>query len=284
MSPIGKVFIVLNLILAAAFVGFAGTYLQRATDWKKAHTDVSDKLDAEKKRAAEEIAAVQTELQTKDRELSKHVLLVQNGDTENKKLIDENKRLGEQLANLEGNLSKLQAAHTTIAAAIDRSTQDSQQAMKLAMTKKEEADKANDDKQAAERTLDEANAKITALEKQLSDKIGELASVQQSLSEQEMVAALYEKRFGAIGKAQPDLSGRVEQVSSDRLLTIAVENASGVELKAGYEFAVYDENGYKGDVVVTDAHDNMAFCKVRAVKDNATIRVGDRARTNLGVN
>lgn len=284
MSPIGKVFIVLNLVLAATFVGFAGTYLQRATDWKKKHTDVAKMLDDEKARAQSELAAISEQLQSKDRELNKHVLLVQNADTENSKLTDENKRLATQLAGLEGNLAKLQAAHTTISAAIDRSTQDSQQAVKLSMTAKEERDSALTAKQAAEKQLADANFKITDLEKQVSAKIGELASVTQSLKEQEMVAAIYEQRYGPIGLAQPDLSGRVEQVSSNDLLTIAVENASGVELKAGYQFAIYDGSGYKGEAVVTSAQNNMVFCKIRALKDNATINVGDRAKTNLGVN
>ena len=37
MSPIGRVFIVLNLLLAGTFVGFAGTYLQQANHWKDLH-------------------------------------------------------------------------------------------------------------------------------------------------------------------------------------------------------------------------------------------------------
>jgi hypothetical protein len=35
MSPIGRVFIVLNLILAGTFVGFSGTHLQKQFNWKK---------------------------------------------------------------------------------------------------------------------------------------------------------------------------------------------------------------------------------------------------------
>ena len=44
MSPIGRVFIVLNLLLAGTFVGFAGTYLQRQDNWR-------DKFVAEKEYA-----------------------------------------------------------------------------------------------------------------------------------------------------------------------------------------------------------------------------------------
>lgn len=284
MSPIGKVFIVLNLILAGFFVGFAGTYLQRATDWKERFTKKDEELTKEKERAQGELAAISEQLQSKDRELNKVSLLVQNAETENKKLTDENTRLATQLAGLEGNLAKLQAAHTTISAAIDRSTQDSQQAVRMSMTAKEERDAALSAKQDAEKQLADANFKIAELEKNVADKIGELAAVTQSLKEQEMVAAVYRERYGPIGQPQPDLTGRVEQVSSNDLLTIAVENAGGVELKAGVQFAIFDGNGYKGEAVVTGAQNNMAFCRVRALKDNATISVGDRAKTNLGVN
>ncbi|MFQ5505267.1 MAG: hypothetical protein ACE5F1_10770, partial [Planctomycetota bacterium] len=34
MSPIGRAFIILNLILAAVFVGYVGFYLQNVDSWK----------------------------------------------------------------------------------------------------------------------------------------------------------------------------------------------------------------------------------------------------------
>src|SRR5215510_10044361 len=49
MSPIGRVFVVLNLILAGTFVGFSGTFLQRQHHWKTAFEkltkDSKDQVD-----------------------------------------------------------------------------------------------------------------------------------------------------------------------------------------------------------------------------------------------
>ncbi len=55
MSPIGRVFIIVNLVLAAAFIGFAGTFLQNHTNWKTQHDTVAAL------RQEENAAAAQTE-------------------------------------------------------------------------------------------------------------------------------------------------------------------------------------------------------------------------------
>ena len=47
MSPIGRVFIVLNLLLAGTFVGFSGTYLQKQHNYKDKAEKVEKQLAAE---------------------------------------------------------------------------------------------------------------------------------------------------------------------------------------------------------------------------------------------
>ena len=47
MSPIGRVFLVLNLGLAGGFVAFAGTYLQRADHWRDKFATLEAKSTAE---------------------------------------------------------------------------------------------------------------------------------------------------------------------------------------------------------------------------------------------
>jgi SMC interacting uncharacterized protein involved in chromosome segregation len=209
------------------------------------------------------------------------VLLYQGSDTEKKKLDDENKRLNSQIASLSADISKLQSASTTTASAIERATADAKQAMTLAIGSKEEKDKALSAKEAAEKQLADANFKIQSLEKKVAEQVGEIAQLNQKASEQDMMLAVYKDRFPGIAIAQPNLNGRVEVVSSADLVTIAVDKPSDVELKAGWQFAIYGDK-YKAEAVVTSARDNMAFCKIQKRADNATIQVGDRAATNLG--
>jgi hypothetical protein len=281
MSPIGKVFIVLNLIVSAVFVGFAGTYLQRATDWKAKHKEVADQLDAEKKRAQGELAALQSELQNKERELGKHVMLYQGADTEKKKLEDENKRLNSQIASLSADISKLQSASTTTAASIERATEDAKQAREMSIKSMKEKEEAATAKEAALKQLDDANKKIEGLQKEAASQVARIAELNQTTAEQEMILAVYKDRYGGPAIAQPNLSGRVEVVSSTDLVTIAVEKPADLELKAGWQFAIYGDK-YKAEAVIQSARDNMAFCKIHKRVENATIQVGDRAATNLG--
>src|SRR5262245_43630395 len=98
MSPIGRVFIVLNLALAGGFLVVSGTHLQKQDNYKK-------QLEAAKKDAAEKIAA----LETKNNELDSRRSVFENAKTaaESEKgrllvqigqLEDEKKQMMERLA------------------------------------------------------------------------------------------------------------------------------------------------------------------------------------------
>src|SRR5262245_44907256 len=62
MSPLGRVFIVLNVILAGTFVGFAGTYLQKQHNWKTQYDNEKKAHDADNAKAASEKSANEQEI------------------------------------------------------------------------------------------------------------------------------------------------------------------------------------------------------------------------------
>ena len=61
MSPIGKAFLVINLVLAGIFVGFAGTYLQKAADWKQQHEDLKESTDVAATEASQRYEALRND-------------------------------------------------------------------------------------------------------------------------------------------------------------------------------------------------------------------------------
>src|SRR5690349_18863425 len=110
MSPIGRVFIVLNLLLAGTFVGFAGTYLQQANHWKELHGKKSEELakvqgdfSAFRKNSETDINKLQVEKSTLDNNLA-------NSKVTNQHLEEDNTRLQKQLAKIEADVTSLTAS------------------------------------------------------------------------------------------------------------------------------------------------------------------------------
>ena len=110
--------LVLNLILAGAFVGFAGTFLQRHTDWKAQSDGFETQLAAAEQKATADLQAKDDELRKLDRELRAHKQQLDGADTDNKSLRDENQRLMAQLTELSGDVKNLSSQTTTMASGL----------------------------------------------------------------------------------------------------------------------------------------------------------------------
>src|ERR1041384_759192 len=97
MSPIGRVFIVLNLLLAGTFVGFAGTYLQQANHWKELHGKKSEELA----KGQSDFSAFRKN--SLDNNLANSKVTTQH-------LEEDNTRLQKQLAKIEADVTSLTAS------------------------------------------------------------------------------------------------------------------------------------------------------------------------------
>ena len=283
MSPIGRVFIVLNLILAGAFVGFAGTFLQRHTDWKATSDGFETELAAAEQKATADLQAKDDELRKLDRELRAHKQQLDGADTDNKSLRDENQRLMAQLTELSGDVKNLSSQTTTMASEIQQSREQSRQAYTMAMEASQARDQANDAKEAAETTLADANRKIGDLESAIANANGRIAELTQSNEEKDVLLAMVQRNApGVLASMQPDLSGVVHNVGpAGELVTVRINNNPGsVEVKPGYSLAIY-KDGYKGEALIQSVEGEFAFCKMTRKVAGASISIGDGASTNL---
>lgn len=286
MSAIGRVFIVLNLILAGAFVGFAGTYLQKATDWKKAHDELQAKYGELEKSAREREESLAKEVNTAKRELERYRQQLEQTARENKTLQGENTRLNGQLAELGKDLKNLQSAHTTIAATIERVSADYKQAYELAMKASAERNEAVAARQKAEKELADASFNIKKLREEIGQLNGRIAQLTQENQEKEVLLALVRRKAPfVLETAQPDLQGAVQRVGPNgKLVTIEITaNPANAPLKPGLQFAIYSGNTYKGEAIVTSIEGKFAFANVTTKKENVAIVPGDRAATNIGL-
>lgn len=284
MSPIGRVFIVLNLVLAGVFVGFGGTYLQKQHDFKT-------QLEAEKTARAEEVnklTADVTRLESERHafEIAKTQRETELDSTKNTlaSVQDENKRLHQQVASFEGGLKQLVSVAEANKVEAKAAFEKAQEAYQMAIADqkaKDEAVRQRDEVQAENRTL---NTQIASLQETIANKDIELAQMSKDVSEKDLLLAVAKQKGFVTAMAAPNLGGTVVNASG-RLCTIQVtENPGDVDVgemiaKLPFSFAIYDESGYKGEAVATryEPSAKAVFCDLTLVKGD--IKVGDRAAT-----
>ncbi len=284
MSPIGRVFIVLNLALAAGFVVVSGTHLQ--------------KQHAKLERAMADNAALTTQVKDRDNainqltddrakfENAKTAAETKAGamETANSQLQDENKRLSQQLSSIEadmkGVLQQAQAANTEMKAAFTQA----KAAYDMAIADQKVKDEAVRVKDATLAENHNLNNKIAELTEAVATRDGTINGLETEKSQLTLLVKVAESYGFIRSMAAPNLAGTVT-TSNGRLCTVQItDNPGNVDIKQAIEmgrwgFAIYDANGYKGEAIAEkyEASANAVLCKVFPVKGE--IKEGDKAAT-----
>jgi len=288
MSPIGRVFIVLNLILASTFVVVSGFLLQDQADYKKQLADTTEKLTAEISLKDQQIGdletqrgAAETAKATFQQQFSAAQVTIQSLQDRNKQLEEANKS---NEANLKQLASLAESQRQDIKAAFDQSKA-AYDASIAAQEARDEAVRLKDATVAENRDL---NAQIAALNETVETRNATVASLTKDNKEKDLLIAVARRNGLVPSMVAPDLAGTVT-MASDRLVTISVANNPGeVDIQEiinnnPFRIAIYDEQGYKAEAVATryEPSANAILCNVMFKKDDAVIRSGDKARTKL---
>ncbi len=280
MSPIGRVFIVLNLLLAGAFLGFAGTYLQDQDNWKTKHDDLEASTKAQIAELTGDNRNLQDTLIERDRQV---VALDQEKGGLATQLATKNteiERQEKQLSELSNNLQVLTANSNAWSDKMEATANQAQQAYDdsiAAQTARDDAIRARD---TATGQVNSLTNQVGELESQIIAKdaqIGDLTRENNNLNVYLEIAIA--NGFGP-AMAVPSLNGTVTEASGV-LVTISVtDNPAGAEIKPGFMFAIYsDTDGYKGEMRVTDVRDNFVFGKMWLPQPGKPVQVGDKAST-----
>ena len=283
MSPIGRIFLVLNLILSAAFLGWASNSLAQTENFKTKLAQKETELAEAKKASEEEIADLNTQLRSKTQEAS-------DRSQERDSARDESTRLTSSLSGeksekekLYGDVTKIQATLGDYQGTIDRLTSEKDQANQ----RREEAEQARDEAIAAQTSAEqaqrdaedarqEAERTIAALETELTTRKEELASLDTKLS------MLVEQTGISLDTLMPQekVDGSVLAVDAKTgLVMLNVGAEHGV--KRGYAFDVWSGNQYKGQVVVQNVQAQMSSATIKTPVQGAQIRQGDLASTRM---
>lgn len=283
MSPIGRVFLVLNLGLAGAFVAFSGTYLQRADHWKQKHDASVTKYEKD----TEELRSQKTAFLNKyNEELRKNGILATANtglQNQNERAVADNATLQGRLTSMEGTLKAATSHLGKIDTELAASRQDSKASMDKAIAAEKVKDEAETKMNDALKQLADANFNIKNLNTKVGDQGAIIATRDQTIREKGVLLDLVNRRYPSIFETlHPLVTGTVSRVgASGNLVTIALQ--SGAEnLKSGARFAIYNATeGYKGEATVSEVDSSKKFCFARLTLKNGKVVAGDNASTNL---
>lgn len=285
MSTIGKIFTVLNLILAAAFLGWAAHSLNVNQEWRtKYDKTVADTtkekaaLDAELKTTNAKLTAADKDLQAAKSERDS---LKNDKDRLDASVLEANKKNTEMQASLDKislTLQGIEEAKTQLQGDKDKADK-AQRDADAARTAAEQA-KADAEKMANElkANLEKANNTIADREKSLEDLKKDRSSLEASL------ATLQANTHANLSDfvSMPEIQGGVLDVSmavEPGIVAINVGENKGV--KRGYTFEIYDGKTYKGQARVEYVHGDMSSAIITRKVPGQTIRQGDSASTRL---
>tara|TARA_R110002072_G_scaffold228234_12_gene385378 strand:+ start:9956 stop:10981 length:1026 start_codon:yes stop_codon:yes gene_type:complete len=286
MSPIGRVFIVLNLVLAAGFVFTGGQLLQNQHKYKQLLSEEQSARKADAEQAKSQVAALEKERNKFDNSSNSFQQLADQRKLALDKANDDNLRLGKltssQAADLKKAVALQEAANTLAKSAFD----DSRKAYKDAIAAIEARDAAVNAKNAAEGEARNLNNEIAALNDRISQKDLQIAALDRDNQEKNLLVAAAQANGFINAMAAPDLAGTVTNASG-RLCTISIgENPGNVDIQSvisrmPFRFAIYDDNGFKAEAVATkyEPSANAVLCNLMFTKGEATIRTGDKAST-----
>ncbi|QDU85951.1 hypothetical protein Pla163_30980 [Planctomycetes bacterium Pla163] len=282
MKPVGIVFIVLNLILAAAFLGYTSHAHDVNKGWKDAHDTLQQEFEAEKARSANEASELRTEVATaeetsdkfrEERDSARSLLDAANVELAD--LRDDNDELRSQVAGIN---STLDSFRTDIETANNLRIE----AQEARVAAEEERDAAKDTAAAAVTAQRNAEDEQRRLEQSLANldlRHSELMAARDALQVQhDMLIALTGTDPADISSVPP-IPATVVDLSHDINPGLVVLNVGkNRDVKRGMTFQIYRDGTYKGEVRVDNVDETM--CSALIVLDNG-ITQGDSANTRL---
>jgi hypothetical protein len=286
MSPIAKLFTVINLVLAGLFVGFAASMINSQTttlaDLKKAQAEAkanADALGADKQKLVTEKAQVE---KARDALMNERDNAAADRDRVKNQLDDETKKnadLRTQVGTIAASIENLVASNKQLQQDKDKAQQaqkDAEGAKNAAVAAQLEAEKKAGN---LDSELNAAKNSIADLEKTNTSLSKDKKSVETQL------ASLSDYTNTKIGDftPMPLIEGAVLGVSYDvEPGLISINRGSDQNVKRGYTFEIYDGKTYKGQARVEYVHPNMCSALIiRTVPGTPKVRQGDSVSTRL---
>jgi hypothetical protein len=285
MSPIGRILIVVNLLLAAAFLGWASQTVKVSQDYKAQLESLEASSQSEKQDLESQLTATNAQLGEQRRaaesaraEAEKNNALAQQLQPQ---LNDASAANGELRSELQGLNSRLDDLARSVDSATERAATAESDA-RDAIVAKEDAEDAQREAELAQR---DAEDRVRSLESQ----VAALQSKNDGLAGDLTVA---NGRLDAVAAMTGiDMTTVLEVPALDRdVIAVRLDLAPGfVSINAGSQdgvrrgmvFQIYRGANYKGEVRVESVTEGACSAVVTTTVNGQSIARGDKATTAL---
>jgi hypothetical protein len=280
MSTVAKVFVVLNFLLAAVFLGSAASILGHSDNWKRRFDDESAKYKAEISR----LQASVNEKQTQNEQLSRDKTVSDQERTKARQEADTLKTQNDSLRNSYDQLNAALATATRTAQVATASLQNSSGLVAELQKERQELinnlNKANEEKLAAFRMQSQLEENLAAIQTSSKSAEEKLSATAEALRQAnfELEAWRVSQPGGGPGTVQPAQRGKVLVADAGaNIIVISIGSEDGV--KIGYRYTISRGNQFVATVEVTNVQAKQAAAKVILPGRVGPARAGDDIMT-----
>jgi hypothetical protein len=284
MSAIGRIFLILNLVLAAVFLGFAANQLTQQTNVTAKLTTEQAAHAASKTSLGEQIAGLTTQVNQlktdtstlRDERDQQKLLADRNGqDLAHEK--EANAQLRGELTGIRETLGGYNSTIASLNSEKDRLVKEKDEAFTARDAATAAQMKADQARRDAELALTKANGNID----QLGMDLASSAKLALAL-DTELKTVYAATKYPRVGTPQPLVEGAVLGIdNSIKPGLLAINKGSADNVTRGMVFDLYTGNTYKGRARVELVKENVCSALVIMAVDGAPIAQGDRATTQL---
>jgi len=286
MSPIGRVFIIVNMVLAAVFVGYSAFYLHNVDSYKTQLTQERAAHEATRTEMQGQIDTLTSDLNKARNELQTKNIQLQERQAQIESATQDNADLKNRLGSLENNMKGANASLSTLSTTIENQNKRVKEMTDNYLAANKERQDALSAKQDAEDRLALAERNLGTAQETIAANRKEIFNQAQDLRRQKVMLDAGMAKFpgfaDVIRNAVPAISAKVAAVNAS-LGTVTISTGeANAKVKKGYRFSFYDSKTYKGDGIVIDVADKSATVRLTEPVEGTTIVPGDQASTRLG--
>ncbi len=284
MSLFAKIMVVVNFILAVAFLAAAGTLLGAAENYKEKWQNATKDWQAEKSNLEAQV----TKRDNEAKEAAERYAQSQKGqaaaEAQLKVMQDSNASLAEAHRVLRADLEKLATSQKDLQETnngLNKDLEKTRTELANEMSSRRELDAKNkaqsddiarlsQDKETAEKSLTAANVQMKAQ----ADKIDQQTT--------ELARFVAEKGHLTGSKTMKAVQGVVQAVDNKAdIYVLSIGSKDGVEV--GYEFTVFRGSEYVSTIVIDKVFPNYSSGMTKSGMKKRDVMAGDSASTHVGL-
>jgi hypothetical protein len=282
MSSIGKIFVIVNLVLAAAVLGAAGALLKRTDVTNTQHKEAQASLAA----AKAELETARGEFAERERALTADKAKLasdlesadvarQTAENKSVKLEADNQQLRDDVSKINNTLSSFQSTFSTTEQRVQELTEQNGTLREEMMNAKEAANNAETAKGEAEANVAAAELKLSELQAELDKTKGDLSTANK-LVEVAKASGVDVKNV----MAMPRIDATVAEVD-ETYGFVVLDKGKKDNVEKGFTFDIHRNGEYLGRVKVDQIYDNYATARIELKAPNAKMARFDKASTYL---